>query len=153
MTGTTRFASKDWRQRLTYTTMAALIGALVQTASLTAQAADATAKGDAEAGEDVFRRCRACHAIGPGARNRVGPMLNDLIGRKAASVPGYAYSPAMKVAGANELVWTEAVLLDYLTRPRDYVRGTKMIFAGLPEEEDRVDLVAYLKTFSKPAKK
>ena len=153
MTGTIRFASKDWRQRLAFTTLAALIGAAVQTASLPAHAADATAKGDAEAGEDVFRRCRSCHAIGPGARNRVGPMLNNLIGRKAASVPDYAFSPAMKTAGANGLVWTEAVLLDYLARPRDYVKGTKMIFAGLPEEEDRVDLLAYLKTFSKPAKK
>ena len=153
MTGTTRLASKDWRQRLAFTTLAALIGAMVQTASLPAQAADAAAKGDAESGEDVFRRCKACHAIGPGARNRVGPMLNDLFGRKAAGVPDYAYSPAMKAAGAKGLVWTKAVLLDYLKRPRDYVKGTKMIFAGLPEEEDRVDLLAYLKTFSKPAKK
>ena len=153
MTGMTRFALKNWRQRTTNLMMAALVGATVQLVSVPAQAADAAAKGDPEAGEDVFRRCRACHAVGPGARNRAGPMLNNLIDRKAATVPDYAYSPAMKAAGAGGLVWTEKVLLEYLINPRDYIKGTKMIFAGLPEEEDRLDLVAFLKTFSKPAKK
>ncbi len=147
MAGRTNIKQNDCRLRLAMMAMAALIAAAVYIMSSPAYAADA------EAGEDVFRRCKACHAIGPGATNRVGPMLNNLIGRKAATVPGYNYSPAMKAASAKGVVWTEAVLLNYLTRPREFVKGTKMIFNGLPEEEDRVDLLAYLKTFSKPVAK
>ena len=147
MAGRTSIKHNDLRLRWAMMAMAALVAAVVYIMSWPAHAAE----GDAKAGEDVFRRCKACHAVGPGAKNRVGPMLNNLIGRKAASVPGYKYSPAMKAAGAKGVVWTEAVLQDYLTKPRTFLKGTKMIFNGLPEEEDRVDLLAYLKTFSKHA--
>jgi len=153
MPGRITSTHRNCRQRLARLTLLALVGAAVQTASLPVRATDTAVKGDAEAGKDVFRRCRSCHTVGPGARNRLGPLLNDLIGRKAGTVPGYAYSPAMNAAGAKGLVWTERVLLDYFARPGRYVKDSKMIFSGLPEEEDRIDLLAYLKTFSNVTRK
>ena len=104
---------------------------------------------DAAAGEAVFRKCRACHQVGEGARNLVGPQLNGLIGRPAASVDGYSYSAAMKDAG---LTWTEANLKHWLQNPRDFLRGTKMVFAGLPRDEEVDNLLAYLKSFDRDGK-
>ena len=105
----------------------------------------AAAEGDAAKGEKVFRKCKACHAVGPGAKNKVGPELNGLVGRPAGSVDGYNYSPAMKGSG---LTWDEATLNTYLTKPKDLVPGTKMIFAGLSKEDQRADIIAYLNTFN-----
>ena len=100
-------------------------------------------------GEDVFKKCRACHMIGPDAQNRVGPVLNDVIGRKAGSIDGFNYSDANKEAGAKGLVWTEDVLFKYLEKPMAFLPKTKMAFAGLTDEADRKDVIAYLKQFSK----
>lgn len=103
---------------------------------------------DPEAGKKVFAKCAACHAVGEGAKNRVGPHLNDVIGRKAGAVEDYKYSKAMSEAGAGGLVWDEDNLKAYLANPRGLVKGTKMAFAGLKSEDDLSNVIAYLETFS-----
>ena len=104
---------------------------------------------NAEEGAEVFKKCRACHDVGPAAKNKVGPVLNGIIGRKAGTIDGFAYSDANKAAGSKGLTWTEDVLLKYLENPLTFMPGTKMAFAGLKDPQDRKDLVAYLKTYSK----
>ena len=105
--------------------------------------------GNVQDGEDVFRKCQACHTVGPEAKNRVGPVLNDVIGRKAGTSDGFAYSAGNKKKGEEGLVWTEEALFKYLEEPRAFVPGTIMAFAGLKDEQDRLDVIAYLKQFSK----
>ena len=109
----------------------------------------AAQEGKVEDGAEVFKKCRACHDIGPTAKNKVGPLLNDIIGRHAGSIEGFNYSDANKAAGAKGLVWTDDVLFKYLENPLTFMQGTKMAFAGLKDEQDRRDVIAYLKTFSK----
>lgn len=110
--------------------------------------APATAQdGSAEAGADVFKKCRACHDVGPNAKNKVGPLLNGIIGRKAGTIEGFSYSEANKKAGAGGLVWTEQIMFEYLEKPLSYMPGTKMAFAGLRDAQDRKDVIAYLKQF------
>src|ERR1700752_4027736 len=89
--------------------------------------------GDTAAGEIVFKKCMVCHAIGPGAVNKVGPELNGVIGRKAGSVPGYNYSQANQTSG---IVWDETTFTKYIADPRGVVPGTKMTFAGLKNQTD-----------------
>lgn len=108
----------------------------------------ARADGDAAEGEKVFRKCMACHMVGPDAENRVGPVLNGVVNRTAGTLEGFSYSDAMIEAGQNGLVWDDATLHEYLEKPRDIVPGTKMAFAGLRKEEERDDVIAYLETFS-----
>jgi cytochrome c len=121
---------------------AALAGCVpVLVASSAAQAADVAA------GEKVFGKCRACHAVGEGAANKVGPHLNGLLGRVAGTVDGFGYSPAMVEAGAEGLVWHEEALTAYLVAPRNYVEGTKMAFAGLKSDDELANVIAYLATF------
>lgn len=103
---------------------------------------------DAEAGETLFAKCKSCHAVGEGARNKVGPHLNELIGRIAGTAEGYKYSSAMVAAGAEGLVWTEETLHPFLAAPKEIVPGTKMAFGGLKSEEERANMIAYLATFS-----
>ncbi|MDP3174411.1 MAG: cytochrome c family protein [Phenylobacterium sp.] len=98
--------------------------------------------GDLENGERQFGVCRSCHTIAPGGRNMTGPNLYGVFGRKAGSVDGFAYSDAVKAAG---FVWDGAHLDQWLTNPRTFLPGTKMSFAGIKAEKDRVDLIAYLK--------
>ena len=105
---------------------------------------------DIAAGETVFNKCKACHAVGEGAKNRVGPQLNDLFGRTAGTLADYKYSKPMIEAGEAGLVWTPETLHEYLVKPRDFVKGTRMAFAGLPNPVDIDNLVAYLATFSPP---
>lgn len=105
-------------------------------------AGSARAEGDAAAGKTVYNKCAACHAITPGT-NKIGPSMHGVVGRKAASAPGYSYSPAMK---AHDVSWTPAELDKYLAAPREVVKGTKMIFAGLKTEKERQDVIAYLET-------
>ena len=104
---------------------------------------------DAEAGKKVFNKCRACHQVGPTAKNGVGPELNGLIGRKAGSVEGYNYSDANKNSG---LTWDEATFAEYIKNPKAKVPGTKMAFAGISKEQEIKDLTAFLKTFDKNGK-
>ncbi len=112
--------------------------------SVSAQAAEP----DIKKGEKVFRKCKACHEVEK-EKNKVGPHLVNLFGRTAGSLDGYKYSKAMVAKGEEGLVWTEEVMLEYLIKPRQYVKGTKMAFAGLKKEKDRVNLVAYLQQFTK----
>ncbi len=99
---------------------------------------------DAEAGKAVFNQCRACHQVGETAKNLVGPQLNGLIGRKAGSVEGYAYSEANKASGKT---WDEATFAEYIKDPKAAIPGTKMVYVGLKDEQKVKDLTAYLKTF------
>lgn len=103
---------------------------------------------DAAEGEKVFRKCQACHQVGPDAENKVGPMLTGIVGRAVASVEGFSYSDVLMEMGAEGKVWTEEELSAFLEKPRDYAKGTKMAFAGLRKEEERADVIAYLASFS-----
>ncbi len=102
-------------------------------------------------GEKVFRKCAACHMIGPDAVNRVGPELTDVIGRTAGSVEGFKYSKAMIEAGENGKVWNNETLHDYLENPRGVVKGTNMAFAGLKKLEERDAVIAYIEAQQGPA--
>jgi cytochrome c len=104
---------------------------------------------DAENGEEVFKKCRACHQVGTTAKNSVGPTLNGIIGRKAGAIEGYSYSPANKEAGSKGLVWTEEAIFKYLENPMTFMPKTTMAFPGLKDEQDRKDVIAYLKQFAK----
>ncbi len=99
---------------------------------------------DPAAGEKVFAQCRACHQVGPTAKNAVGPVLNGLFGRQAGTVEGYNYSAANKNSG---ITWDEAVFREYIKDPKAKIPGTKMVYAGLKDEQRITDLVAYLKQF------
>src|SRR3954453_15714487 len=99
---------------------------------------------DVAAGEKEFVVCRACHQIGPTAKNSVGPALNGVIGRKAGTYPGYAYSDATKNSG---VVWNEQTLAQYLPAPKEFIPGTKMSFPGLTMPQDVADVIAYLALF------
>ena len=99
---------------------------------------------DAAAGEKVFLQCRACHQVGPTAKNGVGPVLNGLFGRHSGSVPGFSYTEANKKSG---LTWDEATFRDYIKDPKAKIPGTKMVYAGLKDEKRVSDLIAYLHTF------
>ncbi|MBI6630085.1 c-type cytochrome [Pontibaca salina] len=98
-------------------------------------------------GENVFRQCRACHQVGDGAKNRVGPMLNGIVGAPVGAVDGFNYSKAMAEAGQNGMVWTEDELKLFLANPREHMKGTKMSFAGLRKDDDLAAMVEYLKSF------
>ena len=104
--------------------------------------------GDAAKGEKVFRKCKACHAVGEDAKNKVGPLLNGIVDREAASEADFTYSPAMEQASADGLVWTAGQLDAFLEKPKEFVDGTKMAFAGLRKEQDRANVIAYLATFN-----
>jgi cytochrome c len=120
------------------------------------------ADGDAVKGEAVFKQCMACHRVGDGAKNLVGPVLNGVVGRQAGTAEGYNYSALNKAAGDNGLVWTEELIAQYLPDPNAFLKkfltdkgkadlatgSTKMTFK-LGNEQQRADVIAYLKTFSK----
>lgn len=105
----------------------------------------ASLTGDAAKGEKIFIQCRSCHTLDAGV-NRVGPSLHAIVGSAAGQVADYNYSDANKKSG---LTWDEETLFAYLAAPQKTVPGTKMAFAGLPQPQDRADLIAYLKTASK----
>jgi cytochrome c len=99
---------------------------------------------DVAAGEKAFAICRACHQIGPNAKDAIGPVLNGVVGRKAGTYPGFAYSTANKDSG---LTWDEATLEKYLADPQAVVKGTKMIFPGIKDPAKVKDVIAFLKTY------
>lgn len=101
------------------------------------------ASADPAKGEKVFSKCKACHKVD--GTNGTGPHLNGVVGRPVASVEGFAYSDAMKAHGGE---WTPDRLQEFLTSPKNVVKGTKMTFAGLPKAEDRANLIAYLQTLN-----
>ncbi|MEK9860977.1 MAG: cytochrome c family protein [Alphaproteobacteria bacterium] len=101
--------------------------------------------GDPALGEKVFKKCKACHVV-DSDKNKTGPHLVNIMGRQAGSVEGFKkYSKAIKESG---IVWDEATLDGFLEKPKKYLKGTRMAFAGLKKEEDRANVIAYLKQFS-----
>ena len=124
----------------------ATICAAIAALALSAGPVGAQDMGDADAGEAVFRKCKACHVVEE-AKNRVGPTLNGVIGRTPGTVEDYNYSNAMQEFGQDH-VWDDATLTEYLAAPRDVVKGTKMTFPGLKDEADIANVIAYLKQFS-----
>ncbi|MEO0751861.1 MAG: c-type cytochrome [Pseudomonadota bacterium] len=99
------------------------------------------------AGEKVFKKCSACHAVGEGAKNKSGPQLNALMGRPMGSVDGFSYSSAFKAALEDGRTWDEASLTAFLADPKGFMKGTKMAFAGLKKKGDQEAIIAYLSTF------
>jgi cytochrome c len=99
---------------------------------------------DLAAGEQSFRKCSPCHAVGEDAQNKVGPALNGLDGRKSGTIADYSYSEANKKA---EITWSEASFKDYIQNPMAKMPGTKMAFAGIKNDKEIGDLWAYLKQF------
>ena len=124
-------------------TLSALI---VISSSATASAALAQ---DVAAGKSSFNKCLACHTIGEGAKNKVGPVLNGLDGRKSGTVDGFSYSDANKNSG---ITWSEAVFKEYIKDPKAKIPGTKMAFAGIKNEKEINDLWAYLSQYDKDGK-
>lgn len=133
---------------------AALVALTAATTTVSAQ--------DAAKGETVFNKCKVCHRVGEGARNNVGPVLNGVVGRQAGTMEGFSYSAINKAAGDNGLKWDENLIFAYLEDPNVFLKKfltdkgkadlatgqTKMVFK-LASEQERKDVVAYLKQFSK----
>jgi cytochrome c2 len=117
-------------------------------AVLSVSAIGAANAADAEAGKKVFNKCKACHTLAAG-KHRIGPSLAGVFGRKAGTVDKYKFSKAMTEAGEGGLVWSEKTLTEYLVKPRDYIKGTKMTFAGLKKQSDIDNLMAFLKEATK----
>ena len=122
--------------------------------ALAAMASFATASAamaqDMAAGETSFKKCIACHSIGEGAKNKVGPVLNGLDGRHSGTVEGYSYSDANKNSG---IIWNKEMFLEYIKDPRAKIPGTKMVFPGIKNEKEAGDLWAYLAQFDAGGKK
>lgn len=112
----------------------------------TAAAADEF--GDPVAGEQVYKQCKSCHQVGTGAKHRIGPHLNGIFGRQAASHEAFRYSKALLRAGEGGLEWHADTLDTFLENPRAMATGTRMSFKGLKNEDDRLNVIAYLRTFS-----
>jgi cytochrome c len=122
-------------------------GALVAiAASAIASAAPAQ---DVAAGKTSFNKCLACHAAGEGAKNKVGPVLNGLDGRKSGTVEGYSYSDANKNSG---ITWNKEQFLDYIKDPKAKIPNTKMVFPGIKNEKEANDLWAFLAQYDKDGK-
>jgi cytochrome c len=120
--------------------------------------ASAAVAGDADDGEKVFKKCKACHKVGDDAKNGTGPVLNGVIGRTAGTFPDFGYSDSMVAAGAAGLVWTEELIAAYSEDPNGFLKEflgdnaakSKMTFK-LKKDSEREDVAAYVATFSDPA--
>ena len=122
-----------------------LVAAVISVAGVGMAAAQ-----DLTAGANSFKKCVACHDVGPTAKNKVGPLLNGLDGRKSGTVAAYNYSDANKASG---ITWNEASFLDYIRDPKARIPNTKMVFAGIKNETEITNLWAYLKQFGPDGKK
>ena len=127
-------------KKLILTALAVIVSAAV--------ASEALAQ-DAAAGKTSFNKCMACHAIGEGAKNKVGPELNGIDGRKSGTAEGYAYSDANKNSG---ITWNKEQFLEYIRDPKAKIPGTKMVFAGIKNEKEANDLWAFLSQYDKDGK-
>jgi len=132
--------------------------AVIAASTLIAPAAFADSHGgpgDADAGAKVFKKCKACHQVGEGAKNRSGPLLNDVIGRTAGTAEGFKYSKSMIAAGEAGLVWDAEKIADFIENPSAYLKEvldsgkakSKMSYKA-KKEADRANVAAYLATFS-----
>jgi len=99
-------------------------------------------------GEDVFKKCKSCHQVGDGAKNRTGPVLNGVVGAPIGHVEDFKYSKDMAALGDEGRTWTEEELSAFLEKPKGYLKKTRMSFAGLKKEDDRRAVIEYLKTFN-----
>jgi len=99
------------------------------------------------AGEKVFKKCSACHQVGSGAQNKVGPVLNGIMGRAAGTIEGFGYSKALMDRAAEGLIWSDAEMRAFLENPRKHLKGTRMSFAGLRKDSELDAIAAYLSTF------
>ena len=124
-----------------YTTLASLLALTLGAGGAAWAQDDLVAQG-----EKVFKRCAACHQIGPDAQNKVGPELTDVIGRQAGTVADFKYSKAMVEFGEAGNVWSNELLHSYLENPRGVVKGTNMAFAGLKKPEERDAVIAYIES-------
>jgi len=116
--------------------------------ALMALSGPALAEGDATKGKAAYAKCGICHQVGPGAKTLVGPELNGTVGRKAASVADYPYSPGMKKLGEEGFTWTDANLDKWIADPKAMIADSPMAlaFPGIPDAGERADIIAYLKT-------
>jgi cytochrome c len=121
---------------------------LVAAAVLAASSGIAGAQ-DLAAGQTSFKKCAPCHDVGDKAKNKVGPLLNGLAGRKSGTIAGYNYSDANKNSG---ITWGDATFLEYIKDPKAKIPGTKMVFAGIKNETEAKNLWAYLKQFDAEGK-
>jgi cytochrome c len=119
----------------------ARLARLALLAPLLLHAPSAFAQGDAAKGEKVFNKCKTCHSVAAG-ENKIGPSLHGVFGRQSGTVEGFKYSDAMTDAG---ITWSEETIDAYLADPKGYIPGNKMVFVGLKKEEDRQNVIAYLK--------
>lgn len=122
---------------------------LLVAAVITVAGVGVAAAQDMTAGANSFKKCAACHDVGPTAKNKVGPVLNGLDGRKSGSVAGYNYSDANKGSG---ITWDEANFLDYIKDPKAKIPNTKMVFAGIKKEDEANALWAYIAKYDKDGK-
>ena len=99
------------------------------------------AQGDADKGKKLFKRCKACHTLDEGGKNKVGPNLFGIFGREAGTLEGYKFSKAFQ---GSDVVWDEATLDQFLLKPKKFIPKTKMGFPGLKKEDQRADVIAYL---------
>lgn len=117
--------------------------------ALTVSAGTALAQ-DLAAGEQSFKKCAPCHSVGEGAKNKVGPVLNGLDGRKSGTIPGFNYTDANKNSG---ITWNAQTFAEYIKDPKAKIPGTKMVFAGIKNDKEIDALWAYLKQFGPEGKK
>jgi cytochrome c len=126
------------------------LASLSLTVAIFAAAGGAAFAQDVAAGEKVFNKCRACHQIGETAKNSVGPELNGLFGRKSGTAAGYKFSDANVNSG---ITWSPEIFAEYIRDPKAKIPGTKMVFAGLKNEQEIKDLTAFLAQFGADGKK
>jgi cytochrome c len=123
---------------------------LVLAVAVLAASAGAVRAQDVAAGENSFKKCLPCHAVGADAKNKVGPELNGIDGRKSGTAEGYNYSEANKNSG---ITWNGDIFKEYIKDPRAKIPGTKMVFAGIKNEKEVNDLWAFLKQFDAKGEK
>lgn len=125
---------------------------IVVTATLMCASMAAAVAGDLAAGQKVFAKCKACHAVGPSAKNKIGPVLNGVVGRPWGTVDGYKYSGGkegtlLAITEAQPMTWDVETLTAYMRKPKDVIPKGKMSMAGLKKDEDIENLIFYLAQF------